>query len=258
MKTNMNSKNYFSILLASALAFCGNAAWAKTAVDQVEIELAKIFDCNNSATVVEVITNDVGEIVGHKVILGKDYGPIALSNDFGAVTIDLNGWAIRGKDGAVDTDATAGRSGGAAITVAGECGVEPASDTTITVCDDSCVQLWEGGPYFATRNVGATNPEDDGYYFWWGDTVGALRNTTDDGWASAEDGSDFVFSSANCPTFRKEIEALKTLDDGNSYIDVNSNLVAKFDAATAHWGAPWRMMTDVELQNLVDDQHFGL
>lgn len=30
MKTNMNSKNYFSILLASALAFCGGAsAWAK-------------------------------------------------------------------------------------------------------------------------------------------------------------------------------------------------------------------------------------
>ena len=33
MKTNMNSKNYFSILLASALALCGNAAWAAPAAE---------------------------------------------------------------------------------------------------------------------------------------------------------------------------------------------------------------------------------
>ncbi len=34
------------------------------------------------------------------------------------------------------------------------------------------VQLWEGGPYWATTNIGAEKPEDFGYYFWWGDTVG--------------------------------------------------------------------------------------
>lgn len=38
-----------------------------------------------------------------------------------------------------------------------------------------CVQLWEGGPYWAECNVGATKPEEYGYYFWWGDTVGYAR-----------------------------------------------------------------------------------
>ena len=37
MKTNMNTKNYFSILLASALALCGNAAWAKSGIETVEV-----------------------------------------------------------------------------------------------------------------------------------------------------------------------------------------------------------------------------
>ena len=37
------------------------------------------------------------------------------------------------------------------------------------------VQLWEGGPYWATTNIGAEKPEDYGYYFWWGDTVGYKR-----------------------------------------------------------------------------------
>ena len=30
------------------------------------------------------------------------------------------------------------------------------------------VQLWEGGPYWADRNIGAKKPEDNGLYFWWG------------------------------------------------------------------------------------------
>ena len=39
----------------------------------------------------------------------------------------------------------------------------------------SKVQLWEGGPYWAETNIDAENPEDYGYYFWWGDTVGYKR-----------------------------------------------------------------------------------
>ena len=38
------------------------------------------------------------------------------------------------------------------------------------------VQLWEGGPYWAECNVGASSLEDDGYYFWWGDTAGYTRD----------------------------------------------------------------------------------
>jgi hypothetical protein len=53
------------------------------------------------------------------------------------------------------------------------------------------VQLWENGPYWATTNIGAEKPEDYGYYFWWGDTVGYKREN--DKWV-ASDGSNSNFS----------------------------------------------------------------
>ena len=62
------------------------------------------------------------------------------------------------------------------------------------------VQLWENGPYWAECNVGATKPEEYGYYFWWGDTVGYKRNASNNGWVSSQSGASFSFSSGNCPT----------------------------------------------------------
>ncbi len=37
------------------------------------------------------------------------------------------------------------------------------------------------------------------------------------------------------------------------YIDATGNLVAKYDAATAHLGTPWRMPTSEEIQSLVNN-----
>lgn len=111
------------------------------------------------------------------------------------------------------------------------------------------VQLWENGPYWATCNVGATKPEEYGYYFWWGDTVGYKRNASNNGWVSVKDGTGFSFSSGNCPTLGKDNSRLQS--DG--YIDATGNLVAAHDAATAHLGAPWRMPTDAEFSALISN-----
>ena len=113
------------------------------------------------------------------------------------------------------------------------------------------VQLWENGPYFAECNVGATKPQDYGYYFWWGDTVGYKRNGSS--WVSVKDGSSFSFSSSNSKikTYNKSIAELYSA----GYIDANSadgKLKPEYDAARAHLGAPWRMMTKAELDKLVD------
>ena len=64
------------------------------------------------------------------------------------------------------------------------------------------VQLWEGGPYWADRNIGAENPWDYGYYFWWGDTVGYKF---ENGVWMASDGSsqNFSFDETNTPTYGK-------------------------------------------------------
>ena len=110
------------------------------------------------------------------------------------------------------------------------------------------VQLWEGGPYWATKNIGAEKPEDYGYYFWWGDTVGYKREG--DKWV-ASDGSDsnFSFSKGNTPTLGKSISDLESegwIENKNgTYV-----LASKHDAAQAHWGGAWRMPTKEELGDL--------
>ena len=56
--------------------------------------------------------------------------------------------------------------------------VEVVPPGCVSIVDEQLggVQLWENGPYWAECNVGAAKPEDYGYYFWWGDTVGYTRS----------------------------------------------------------------------------------
>ena len=111
------------------------------------------------------------------------------------------------------------------------------------------VQLWEGGPYWAECNMGASKPEEYGYYFWWGDTVGYTN--TGSGWISVKDGTSISFSSSGtaASTYGKDNAALQSA----GYIDSTGNLVAAHDAATAHLGAPWRMPTDAEFGALIEN-----
>ena len=108
------------------------------------------------------------------------------------------------------------------------------------------VQLWENGPYWAECNLGAESPETCGRYFWWGDAVGYER--VGESW-NAADGSvtGFSFSSANCPTYQKEIYQLR--EEG--YLDSADRLAAGHDAASVELGVPWRLPTREELDALV-------
>ncbi|MBO4709996.1 MAG: hypothetical protein J5727_09495, partial [Kiritimatiellae bacterium] len=113
------------------------------------------------------------------------------------------------------------------------------------------VQLWEGGPYWATTNVGAEKPEDYGLYFWWGDTVG--YKWENEQWVASDgSASGFSFSGANAPTYGNVAAALQSegwivLKDG-TYI-----FAPDHDAAQVHWGGDWRMPMEQELQDLVDN-----
>ena len=111
------------------------------------------------------------------------------------------------------------------------------------------VQLWENGPYWAECNVGASKPEEYGYYFWWGDTVGYTN--TGSGWISVKDGTSISFgdSDTSLSTYGKDNSALLSA----GYIDETGNLVAAYDAATAHLGSSWRMPTDAEVSALVNN-----
>ena len=115
----------------------------------------------------------------------------------------------------------------------------------------SKVQLWEGGPYWADRNIGAEKPEDFGYYFWWGDTVGYKRKGVS--WV-ASDGSMFNFSFSeynNTSTFRKSISELES----EGWIEKKNGtytLTSKYDVAQAHLGGAWRIPTKDEFDDLVE------
>ena len=107
------------------------------------------------------------------------------------------------------------------------------------------VQLWEGGPYWATTNIGAEKPEDYGYYFWWGDIVGYKREN--DAWVASDgSSSNFSFGSANTPTWNKDVATLQS----EGWITADGVLAQAHDAAHVQWGGEWRMPTTDELDAL--------
>lgn len=109
------------------------------------------------------------------------------------------------------------------------------------------VQLWEGGPYWATTNIGAEKPEDFGYYFWWGDTVGYKREN--DKWVACDgSSSDFSFGSATTPTYKKKLAVLQ--EEG--WVTADGILTTEHDAAQVNRGGTWRMPTNQELIDLYE------
>ena len=107
------------------------------------------------------------------------------------------------------------------------------------------VQLWENGPYWATTNIGAENPWDSGYYFWWGDTVGYKREN--DAWVASDgSSSNFSFDSANTSTCEQYPSDLQN----EGWITSDNVLAPEHDAAHVQWGGDWRMPTYQELADL--------
>ena len=78
------------------------------------------------------------------------------------------------------------------------------------------VQLGEGGPYWATTNIGAEKPEDCGYYFWWGDTVGYKREGEAISIKSAQNAQAAVGARQRRKNWRTSKENLK-LAGGKGY-----------------------------------------
>ena len=115
----------------------------------------------------------------------------------------------------------------------------------VNLVDHDKVQLWANGPYWATTNIGAKEPWEYGYYFWWGDTVGYKR--VNDAWVASDgSSSNFSFVSGNAPTYYKSIATLKN----EGWIMTGSVLTPAHDAAHVHWGGNWRMPTKQELSDL--------
>ncbi len=107
---------------------------------------------------------------------------------------------------------------------------------------------------WATCNLGATSPEEYGNYYAWGEVVPQYSEAYT--WESYK----FSVGHAGYPQF----QLLKyTTPDGATYAswyeddvfigDNISTLDPEDDAATANWGADWRMPTVEEMKELVDN-----
>lgn len=98
------------------------------------------------------------------------------------------------------------------------------------------VQLWEGGPSWADRNIGAKKPSDYGLYFWWGDTTGHRP------------GYNFGRDNSSIFTYEKGAAELKSA----GWMTSSGILAPSHDAAHVKWGGAWRMPTYQELYDLIN------
>ena len=94
------------------------------------------------------------------------------------------------------------------------------------------------GTLWATFNVGATNPEDYGDYFAWGETT--TKDLYD--WGTYQ---HFLYGHAGY------IKYCCNANNGyEGFVDNLTALEACDDAATANWGYAWRMPTKTEMEEL--------
>lgn len=95
---------------------------------------------------------------------------------------------------------------------------------------------------WASWNVGASVPEDYGAYFAWGET----ENGWDYDWAS--------YTWCNGGDYRKLTKYCDNSFYGyDGFVDGKTVLDLEDDSAHAHWGGNWRMPTDAEWQELMEN-----
>lgn len=109
-------------------------------------------------------------------------------------------------------------------------------DLTVEMTEDEGVQLWAGGPAFATVNVGAASPADYGLFFAWGATV---DNTS----------LGLPYSWNTTPYYIGD----GTTHSWSKYAAPNAILDAADDAARVNWGGEWRMLSLEEATELSDN-----
>ena len=89
---------------------------------------------------------------------------------------------------------------------------------------------------WATCNLGATKPEEYGNYYAWGE----IATKSDYSWSTYKYGTDRALTKY-CN------------DSGYGIVDKKAILEATDDAAIQNWGGNWRMPTDDEWQELIDN-----
>ena len=100
------------------------------------------------------------------------------------------------------------------------------------------------GTLWATCNVGASTPTDNGFYFQWGDTVGYTADQV---------GTDKQFSWTDCK-WRLSGDSFDNIAFTKyNKTDNKTVLELEDDAAHAYMGGDWHMPTPDQIQELLDN-----
>ncbi|MBQ0070121.1 MAG: leucine-rich repeat protein, partial [Bacteroidales bacterium] len=102
-----------------------------------------------------------------------------------------------------------------------------------------------GGVLWATCNVGAEKPEENGLYFAWGETKGYAK------------GESHIFAWSNYDLCNGSYNSINKYCTTSRLGPVDNKIVleAKDDAATANWGSGWRMPTMQEMEDLLNSAY---
>ena len=90
------------------------------------------------------------------------------------------------------------------------------------------------GTLWATRNIGASKPEEYGDYFEWGETIGQKRGKPNSGWKT------YKWSKRNGTQLKYTIE------------DKKKELDFEDDAAYVNWGSEWCMPNQEQFEELIN------
>ena len=235
-----------TMMIAGLAAILGGPAAvpAQAAPEVTDVAAKQRYPWNGLVDITCNVTGIDGETNGLK------FAVAAVMPDSGNARSARNFWVVQGGTNSTDREVHTNGSYRLLWDARADLGIVRYTNMVVRVNFDTHekVQLWEGGPYWATTNIGAENPEDYGYYFWWGDTVGYRREGN--AWVATDgSSSNFSFGSGNIPTFNKTPATLQSegwvVSENGTYV-----LAPEHDAAQVQWGGGWRMPTYQELNDL--------
>lgn len=233
--------NMKKMMLAVAATLAGSVM-ADVSVE--DVKCTQRYPWNGLVDITCKVAGIVGETNGLK------FAVAAVMPDSGNARSARNFWVVQGGTNSTDREVRTNGSYRLLWDARADMGIVRYTNMVVRVTFDAHekVQLWEGGPYWATTNIGAENPEDSGYYFWWGDTVGYRREGN--AWVATDgSSSNFSFGSGNTPTYNKTPATLQSegwvVSENGTYV-----LAPEHDAAQVQWGGGWRMPTYQELYDL--------
>lgn len=116
--------------------------------------------------------------------------------------------------------------------------------------ETNAVQMYADGPYWSTMNLGATNPQDYGRYFQWGEIAGHECNETTNG-SKFKDGHNFDWASVPFNNGQPNYDGTYFTNNKGTWL-TNNVLKSDYDAAYQTWGSSWRMPTEEDFTALAN------